>query len=247
MIDINNVSKSYTGNGVKAVDNLNLQIQSGMIFGFLGPNGAGKSTTIKMLTGLLSADSGVITVNGLNIQKDPISTKKIIGYVPDEPVFYERMSGAAFLGFIADIFGIDSTSRNKAVGIAEEFGIKEKLSDPISSYSHGMKQKLSITAALLHDPEVFILDEPITGLDPQSAFVLKTKMRDLCKLGKTVFFSTHVLEVAEKVCDEVGIINNGKMIVEGPFEEIRRMRDENSEESLENIFLELTNENTNIS
>ena len=241
MIEINSVSKIYKNSGVKAVDNLNFRVKEGAIFGFLGPNGAGKSTTIKMLTGLLKPDEGEIIINGLNINKSPVKTRQIIGYVPDEPVFYERLSGAAFLWFIADIFGLDRSGRDKALKTAEEFGIGDKLDDAISSYSHGMKQKLSITAALMHSPEVFILDEPITGLDPQSAFILKTRMRELCDRGKTVFFSTHVMEVAEKICDEVGIINGGRMIASGMLNDIRKNRGE--DDSLEKIFLELTNEN----
>ncbi|MBI9106319.1 MAG: ABC transporter ATP-binding protein [Spirochaetales bacterium] len=246
MIEIIDVSKTYSAGGVKAVDGMNLKIEPGKIFGFLGPNGAGKSTTIKMLTGLLLPDQGNIRINNIDILKEPIKAKTIIGYVPDEPVFYEKMSGAQFLGFIADIFRMDAGSRAAAAAIAEEFGIGDKLGEAVSSYSHGMKQKLSITAALMHNPEVFILDEPITGLDPQSAFILKTKMRELCKQGKTVFFSTHVMEVAEKICDEVGIINKGRIIVRGDLNEIRAGQASGPDDSLESIFLELTNEHIDI-
>jgi ABC-2 type transport system ATP-binding protein len=225
---------------------MTLKIEPGKIFGFLGPNGAGKSTTIKMLTGLLTPEEGDILLSNIDIRKNPIQAKRIIGYVPDEPVFYDRMSGAGFLSFIADIFKMDAATRKAAADIAEEFGIADKLGDTISSYSHGMKQKLSITAALMHNPEIFILDEPITGLDPQSAFTLKTKMRQLCSQGKTVFFSTHVMEVAEKVCDKVGIINKGRIIACGDLNEIKVGQNADSKDSLESIFLELTNEHTDI-
>ena len=243
MIEINRVSKTYKSNGVKAVNGMDLVIEPGKIFGFLGPNGAGKSTTIKMLTGLLLPDDGEIRIGGIDIVNNPVGAKSITGYVPDVPVFYDRMSGAGFLEFIADIYGMDEDARAEAVKTAAEFGLGEKLSDNISSYSHGMKQKLSITAALMHEPEVFILDEPITGLDPQSAFILKTKMRDLCSRGKTVFFSTHVMEVAEKLCDEVAIISGGRIITRGSMEQIRQ-EGAGGDGSLESIFLELTNENT---
>ena len=236
MIEIHNVSKTYPGNSIKAVDSLSATILPGIIYGFLGPNGAGKSTTIKMLTGLLKPDEGDVSICGINIGRNPVEAKRVIGYVPDEPVFYDKMSGGEFLGFIADIFGLNSRLRKSAEDIAGEFGIDDKLTDPVSSYSHGMKQKLSITAALMHKPEVFILDEPMSGLDPQSAFTLKEKMRQLCDEGKTVFFSTHVMEVAEKICDEVGIINHGKIVASGPLADIRT----GEETSLERLFLELT-------
>lgn len=244
MIEINNVSKTYKDNNLKAIDNLTLSVKPGRIFGFLGPNGAGKSTTIKILTGILMPDKGRVLINDLDIGKDPVAAKSIIGYVPDEPALYEKMSGSEFLGFIADIFRMDDSSRRASAVIAEEFGIDTKLSDSISSYSHGMKQKLSITAALMHNPDIFILDEPMSGLDPQSAFTLKSKMRELCNKGKTVFFSTHVMEVAEKICDEVGIINHGKIIACGRLEDIQKEQNISGEDSLEKLFLELTNENT---
>ena len=253
MLELGSVSKTYKENSVKAVQNLSLKVEPGKIFGFLGPNGAGKSTTIKMVTGILPPDAGTISVCGLDMIKNPVNAKKIIGYVPDEPVFYEKMSGGDFLSFIADIYGSNAEDRRNAVNIAEEFGIAGKLDDSISSYSHGMKQKLSVTAALMHKPEVFILDEPMSGLDPQSAFTLKSTMRSLCESGKTVFFSTHVMEVAEKICDEVAIINKGQVIACGRLDEIRRGRNEKAgtvspqAESLESIFLELTNENIHTS
>ncbi len=242
MIEINEISKSYSKGTVKAVDGLNLTVEPGQIFGFLGPNGAGKSTTIKMLTGLLNPDSGNLKLCGIDIVQKPIEAKKLIGYVPDEPVFYDKMSGLTFLKFIADIYDCNEKQREAALGTAAEFGLEDKLSELISSYSHGMKQKLSITAALMHEPEVFILDEPISGLDPQSAFVLKTKMRELCDLDKTVFFSTHVMEVAERICDRVGIISHGKIRALGRMDEIKAGAQPG--DTLEKIFLELTNENS---
>jgi ABC-2 type transport system ATP-binding protein len=244
MIEIINVSKTYNKNSITAVENLTLSVQAGKIFGFLGPNGAGKSTTIKMLTGILNPDSGSIKLNNINLAENPVEAKNIIGYVPDEPALYEKMSGRDFLNFIADIYRMDERSRKTAGAIAGEFGIDSKLSEAISSYSHGMKQKLSITAALMHNPEIFILDEPMSGLDPQSAFILKRRMRELCNEGKTVFFSTHVMEVAEKICDEVGIIKDGKIIACGRLEDIRKEKHKDGDESLEKMFLELTNENT---
>ncbi len=244
MIYINGVSKTYRDNKIKAVDNLTLTVEPGKIFGFLGPNGAGKSTTIKMLTGILPPDEGRIEMCGIDMIKNPVQAKRITGYVPDEPVFYEKMSGGEFIGFIADIYEADNATRNFAEKLAADFGIADKLADSISSYSHGMKQKLSITVALMHRPEIFILDEPMSGLDPQSAFALKKRMRLLCDEGKTVFFSTHVMEVAEKICDEVAIINRGNIIACGRLENIReanRSKNGSDEDnSLEKLFLELT-------
>ena len=249
MIKLENVSKTYKENDIKAVDNLSIEIKPGRIFGFLGPNGAGKSTTIKMITGILPPDTGTITICGTDMLKDPVTAKQIIGFVPDEPVFYDKMSGGDFLSFIADIYGTGTAERQQAVEIAAGFGIDTKLQDSISSYSHGMKQKLSITAALMHKPEVFILDEPMSGLDPQSAFTLKQIMRRHCDEGKTVFFSTHVMEVVEKICDEVAIISKGKIIASGQLEDIRKGFNGGSDkaESLESIFLELTNESIHTS
>ncbi len=255
MIEISNVSKTYPENNLKAVDALNLTVQPGKIFGFLGPNGAGKSTTIKMLTGILAPDEGRILMNGIDISRNPVEAKRIIGYVPDEAVFYEKMSGADFLAFIADIYEMDRDSRRYAFDIAAELSLTDKLAEPVSSYSHGMKQKLSITAALMHRPGIFILDEPMSGLDPQSAFVLKKLMRRLCDEGKTVFFSTHVMEVAEKICDEVAIISRGQLVASGNLENLRKIDRQKTTAghsdtgasgrtpSLEEIFLELTDEN----
>ena len=242
MIEARDLTKSYAKDGSLALDHLSLDIRSGELYGFLGPNGAGKTTTIKILVGLLQPDHGSATVAGRNVLADPIGVKQIVGYVPDEPLLYENMTGMRFLSFIADVFRVGD-ARTRIPELAEEFDLSDALANRISSYSHGMRQKIAIIAALLHDPEVFILDEPIVGLDPQSSFVLKEKMRARCSAGKTVFFSTHVMEVAERLCDRVGIISHGKLVAEGPLEELRD-RAGRSDATLENLFLELTDENT---
>lgn len=242
MIVIDHVDKSYKNGQVKAVNDLSLTVQQGEIFGFLGPNGAGKSTTINMLTGLLQQDRGSIKVHEFDTVKDNLKVKQLIGYVPDEPLFYEKMTGLRYLNFIADVFELDEKNRkNRIAKLSEEYLMQNSLEDVISSYSHGMKQKLQIMAALIHDPEVFILDEPMVGLDPKSSYVLKETMRTLCDAGKTVFFSTHVMEVAERLCDRVGIIQNGSLIACAPFEELKKASGETNS-TLEQIFLELTNE-----
>ncbi len=242
MIELKKVSKSYNKGELKAVNELTLSIQSGEIFGFLGPNGAGKTTTIKMIMGILKPDMGEILLNGINIQKDPIGAKSIIGYVPEEPILYEKMKGIQFLKFIADIFNASPEQRKQIFELAEYFEISDALEEVISSYSHGMKQKLTIISALFHDPEILILDEPIVGLDPKASFRLKEKMKELCSEGKTIFFSTHVMEVAENLCHRVGIINHGSLITAAPLEEIKKRAGE-KDANLEKIFLELTDEN----
>jgi ABC-2 type transport system ATP-binding protein len=242
MIEITGVSKSYAKGTVKAVNNLTLKIPEGEIFGFLGPNGAGKSTTIKMLIGLLQQDEGTIIMNGKNTLEDITSVKKIIGYVPDEPIFYDKMTGAGYMNFIADVYGVPVDVRKKRISeLSEEFLLADSINSVISSYSHGMKQKLGVISALLHEPEIFILDEPMVGLDPKASFILKEKMKELCDAGKTVFFSTHVMDVAERLCDKVGIISKGKLVACAPFTELRKNSGESSS-TLENIFLELTDE-----
>jgi ABC-2 type transport system ATP-binding protein len=239
MIEINSVSKSYNKGEIKAVDNLDLQVRDGEIFGFLGPNGAGKTTTIKMVTGILNADSGSIKVNGYDIKKDPIKAKMQFGYVPDNPDMYNKLKGLEYLNFMADIYDVPSSARKERIkGLLERFDLYDAANDLIQSYSHGMKQKIVVIGALLHNPSVWILDEPLTGLDPKSAFSLKEMMREHTDQGKSVFFSTHVLEVAEKLCDRIGIINKGKLIFSGTMDEIKEYAKGN--ESLENIFLEMT-------
>jgi len=239
MLSIRNVSKTYSKGKVKAVDNISLEVRPGEIFGFLGPNGAGKTTTIKMITGILPIDSGTITVNGYDVEKEPIQAKMSMGYVPDSHDLYDRLKGIEYLNFIADVYNVPADERKKRIDkYLEMFEIKDAAGDPIKSYSHGMKQKLIITGALLHQPPLWILDEPLTGLDPKSSHLLKEEMHQHCARGNTVFFSTHILEVAERLCDRVGIINKGKIIAVGTIEELRKSEDA----SLESIFLSLTGE-----
>lgn len=237
MINIENLSKSF---GDKlALDNLNLKVKRGEIFGFLGPNGAGKTTTIKMIVGMLKQDKGHILIDGIDTLKDPIEAKKKFAFVPDNPDVYETMTGRQYLNFIGDVFEISLDKREENIKKYQEiFEMEESLDLLISSYSHGMKQKIVLMGALIHEPDLLILDEPMVGLDAKSSFRLKNIMRQLCDSGKSVFFSTHVMEVAEKVCDRIGIINKGKLIAVGSLEEIKNQADD--EGSLEKIFLELT-------
>lgn len=238
MIDIRNVSKSYNKGSVKAVDNLSLRVNKGEIFGFLGPNGAGKTTTIKMIVGLLNPDEGDISINGTDIRKNALEAKKSIGYVPDNPNLYERLTGTEYLNFMADVYQVTAEQRRQRIEhYLEMFELNDAASDLIKSYSHGMKQKIALTGALIHDPAVWILDEPMVGLDPKSAHLLKEQMREHCDKGNTVFFSTHILEVAEKLCDRIGIIHKGNLIASGNMDELRHG---DNKDSLENIFLELT-------
>ncbi|MBU5592150.1 ABC transporter ATP-binding protein [Clostridium sp. MSJ-4] len=238
MIEITNVNKSYNGT-FKAVDDLNLTIKDGEIFGFLGPNGAGKTTTIKMLTGIISQDKGQIKLNGIDIKEDPIGAKKQFGFVPDSPDMFLRLKGIEYLNFMADLYEVPKQLRKERIeNLANRFDMSNALDDKIQTYSHGMRQKIVIMAVLIHEPSIWILDEPLTGLDPKSSFILKEMMREHADTGKTVFFSTHVLEVAEKLCDRVAIINKGKILFCGAIDEIKQQMKENS--SLENIFLEMT-------
>ncbi|NLZ39179.1 MAG: ABC transporter ATP-binding protein [Firmicutes bacterium] len=239
MIELSNVSKSYNKGAVKAVDNLNLTVRPGEIFGFLGPNGAGKTTTIKMMVGLLRSDSGTIKINGYDIEKEALMVKRSISYVPDNPDIYEKLSGLEYLNFLADVYGVPAKVRRERMErFLALFEMTHAVGDLIQSYSHGMRQKIVLIGALLHEPDVFILDEPMVGLDPKSSHNLKEYMREHCKQGKTVFFSTHVLEVAEKLCDRIGIISHGRLIACGTVEELKNQAQ--SEGSLEKIFLELT-------
>ncbi len=238
MIKITNLSKSYNKGLVKAVDDLTLHIKPGEIFGFLGPNGAGKTTTIKMMVGLLTPDQGSISIAGIDILKNPVEAKQNIGYVPDNPDVYERLTGMEYLNFMADVYKVPAKERKERISnLLDMFNLTHAVGDLIKSYSHGMKQKIVLTGALLHNPAVWILDEPMVGLDPKSSHLLKEFMRKHCDQGNTVFFSTHVLEVAERLCDRIGIINNGRLIAMGTMDELRH-RDQ--AHSLENIFLELT-------
>lgn len=238
MIELINVNKSYNGT-IKAVDDLNLVVPEGQIVGFLGPNGAGKTTTIKIITGVLNADSGSIMINGIDIKERPLDAKRQFGFVPDSPDMFLRLKGIEYLNFIADIYKVPGELRGQRIGeLAETFEMEAAINDQIQSYSHGMRQKIIIMGVLIHDPSVWILDEPMTGLDPKSSFTLKEMMKSHAAAGKTVFFSTHVLEVAEKLCDRVAIINKGKLLFYGTMDEMREHFKSN--ESLEKIFLELT-------
>ncbi len=240
MIKIENVSKSYV-KGKKSIDNLNLEIKNGEIFGFLGPNGAGKTTTIKMITGILNPDEGDIFIDGKSIQKEPLEAKKNFGFVPDSPDMFLKLKGIEYLNFLADIYEVPNEKRKERIEtLTKKFEIYDDLNSEIQSYSHGMRQKIVICGVLLNNPKNWILDEPMTGLDPKSSYDLKEMMREHAKQGNTVFFSTHILEVAEKLCDRVGIINKGKLVFVGTFEEMKDKFKENA--SLEQLFLEITDD-----
>jgi ABC-2 type transport system ATP-binding protein len=239
MLKIENISKRFGNQSVKAVDGISFEVKKGEIFGFVGPNGAGKTTTIKMIVNLLKPDSGKIVINGIDNQVNILDAKKQFSYVPDNPELFEKIKGIEYIKFMADVYGVPVAERNNLTEkYLNLFEIKDAINDPISSYSHGMKQKLALIGALIHKPELFILDEPMVGLDPKAAFELKKIMRSHCDQGKSVFFSTHVLDVAEKICDRIAIIKKGKILEVGTMDEIRTKA--GSQESLENIFLELT-------
>lgn len=238
MININNITKSYNGN-YKAVDNLNLEIKDGEIFGLLGPNGAGKTTTIKMITGIIAPTKGNIELNGIDISKQPIEAKEQFGYVPDSPDMFLRLKGIEYLNFMADVYRVSKEEREVRINeLSKRFEMNFALGDKIQTYSHGMRQKIVLMGVMIHKPRIWILDEPMTGLDPKSAFTLKEMMREHADAGKTVIFSTHVLEVAEKICDKVAIISKGQLIFNGTLD---NLRDEfKANESLEEMFLEMT-------
>ena len=238
MISIKNVSKSYNQKN-KIINNLNLEIKNGEIFGFLGPNGAGKTTTIKMITGILEIDQGEILINKINIEKNPIEAKKQFGFVPDNPDMFLKLKGIEYLNFMADVYEVSSEDRKKRIEeLATLFEIKNELNNKIQSYSHGMRQKIIIISSLLHRPNNWIIDEPMTGLDPKATYELKNIMRQIANQNKTVFFSTHILDVAEKLCDRIGIINKGKLIFVGTLEEMKKELKENN--SLEELYMEIT-------
>lgn len=238
MIETKNLTKSY--GSLLAVNNLNITVSSSEIYGFLGPNGAGKTTTIKILVGLLKPTSGTALINGIDVMKEPLKTKTLIGYIPDEPLIYTKLTGREFLSFIADIFEIPlNYAKKKIDDLLDLFSLTDRSNTLIETYSHGMKQKLVFSAALLHDPEVLIMDEPTVGLDPQSAKLVKDIMRELANNGKTIFMSTHILEIAEKMCSRVGIINGGALIAEGTIYELREKTHDKAGD-LEELFIELT-------
>ena len=232
MLNIQHFTKTYGEK--KAVDNLSLHIAPGEIYGFIGHNGAGKTTTLKAAVGILQFDAGEITIGGHSIKTEPLACKQLLAYIPDNPDLYDFMSGIQYLNFIADIFGIPAAERWARIEpYADAFELTGDLGQPISAYSHGMKQKLAIIAAWIHDPKLVIMDEPFVGLDPKAAHLLKSMMRELCDAGGAIFFSTHVLEVAEKLCDKVAIIKGGRLIRSGTMEEVK------GDDSLEDVFLEL--------
>lgn len=238
MIEIKNVSKAYRKNS-NVVEDISLKINDGEIFGFIGPNGAGKTTTLKMITGVLSADKGEILIDNKNIEKEGVQAKKSFGFVPDNPNMFLRLKGIEYLNFMADIYDVPKNERMERIEkLSKEFEIYDALEDRIQSYSHGMRQKIIIIGVLLHNPQNWILDEPLTGLDPKSAFKLKNMMREQAKQGNCVFFSTHVLEVAEKLCDRIGIINKGKIVFVGTYEEMKNTLGVNG--TLEELFMEIT-------
>ncbi len=235
MLRIDHLTKKYGEK--KAVDDLSLHIQKGEIYGFIGHNGAGKTTTIKACCGILAFDEGEIFIDGTSVKADPLTCKKKLAYIPDNPDLYEFLSGIKYLNFIADVFRVDKETREaKIKELADTFEITADLAQPVSAYSHGMKQKLAIIAAFIHSPELIIMDEPFVGLDPKAAHILKQMMRKHCDEGGAIFFSTHVLEVAEKLCDKVAIIKQGKLVASGTMEDVK------GDESLESVFLELDEE-----
>lgn len=237
MIRIENVTKTYNST-VRAVDNLNLTVNNGEIVGFIGPNGAGKTTTLKMMTGILKPDCGSILINDYDMQKEPLKAKQVIGYIADSPDMFLRLKGIEFMNLISDIYKVPTETRKERIKtFATRFDLADVLDKPMQSYSHGMRQKIMVAAALVHDPEVWILDEPLTGLDPKSAYALKQMMREHADAGNSVLFSTHVLEVAEKLCDKVIIINHGKSLFYGTLEELTAKY---PDMDLEKIFLEMT-------
>ena len=232
MLDIQHLTKTYGEK--KAVDDLTLHIAPGEIYGFIGHNGAGKTTTLKSVVGILQFDQGEITIGGKSIKTDPLACKRLLAYIPDNPDLYDYMTGIKYLHFIADVFGVDAQTRRERIRTyADTFELTGDLAQPIAAYSHGMKQKLAIIAAWLHDPRLIVMDEPFVGLDPKAAHTLKGMMRQVCDNGGAIFFSTHVLEVAEKLCDKGAIIKGGRLIRSGTMEEVK------GDDSLEEVFLEL--------
>ena len=233
ILEIKGYTKVY-GEGKKAADNVSLTVESGDIYGFIGHNGAGKSTTIRAVVGVLDFTEGDIFIDGHSVKTDSLECKKITAYIPDNPDFYENLTGIQYLDFISDVFGISAAERQKRIkDFADRFEITDSLGDLISSYSHGMKQKLAIISALIHEPKLMVLDEPFVGLDPKAAFTLKQIMHEICEKGTAIFFSTHVLDVAEKLCNKVAIIKQGRLISQGTMEELTRGG------SLEDVFLEV--------
>ena len=233
ILQIDHLSKTYSG-GKKAVDDLSLRVCEGDIYGFIGQNGAGKTTTLRAVTGILPFDAGEITIDGMSVKERPVACKSVLAYIPDNPDLYEYLTGVQYLNYIGDIFGVEKALRRERIEkYAEMFRIKDDLGSLIGAYSHGMKQKLAVIAALLHAPHLMILDEPFVGLDPEAAFKLKQVFREMCEAGSAIFFSTHVLDVAEKLCNKIAIIKGGKLIADGDIDAVR------GDESLEEVFMEV--------
>lgn len=238
MINFEHVVKQYGKSNVRAVDDLTLHVEKGQTLAFIGPNGAGKTTTIRLLTGILQPTSGTVTIGGVSMAKDPMAAKRMIGFVPDASEMYDRLTGMEYLNFMADVYGVSKADRkNHMEKYLSLFDLEDAARDQIRSYSRGMRQKLTIIGALIHQPPVWVLDEPMVGLDPRAAHILKEEMRRHCEAGNTVFFSTHVLDVAEKLCDQIAIINKGQLVAQGSLEELRSGE---TGASLEELFLELT-------
>ena len=236
ILEVKNYTKAYR-EGKKAADHISLIVEKGDIYGFIGHNGAGKSTTIRAIVGVLDFEEGEILIDGHSVKTEPMACKQITAYIPDNPDLYDNLTGIQYLNFVADVFGVSSAKREENIRkYADKLEITEALGDQIASYSHGMKQKLAIVSALIHEPKLLVLDEPFVGLDPKASFVLKEMMHELCQKGAAIFFSTHVLEVAEKLCNKVAIIKNGKIIASGSMEELTKGH------SLEEVFLEVLNE-----
>lgn len=240
MLKINNLTKTYSGSGKPSVDNLTLEVNDGEIFGFIGPNGAGKSTTIKCITGIVGFEGGSVQIDGKDIKNAPMEAKRQIGYVSDDHILYEGLTGIEFINFMCDVFGVAEADRKARMEkYLALFSLENNIKDQIKTYSHGMKQKLNIIGALIHEPKLWILDEPMTGLDPKSSYNLKQLMKEHAAKGYSVFFSSHVLEVVEKVCDRVGIIDDGKLVTSCTMNELKQTA---LDESLEQLFLKLTND-----
>lgn len=238
MIQFEHVTKQYGKSGLKAVDDLSLEVSAGKLYTLIGPNGAGKTTSIRLLTGILAPTSGKVLIGGIDMSKDPVVAKRMIGFVPDGHNLYDRLTGMEYLRFMADIYDVDTAKRKRHIEkYLSLFELEQAANEPIRSYSRGMKQKLTVIGALIHEPPIWVLDEPLVGLDPRAAHLLKQEMRRHCDAGNTVFFSTHVLEVAEKLCDEIAIINKGKLVAQGSLDELRTGE---KSASLEEMFLELT-------
>ena len=236
MLKIENLTKTYGQK--KAVDNLSLEIENGHIYGFIGHNGAGKTTTLKSIAGIMEFDQGNIYIDNKSIKEEPLACKKVMAYIPDNPDLYEYLTGIKYLNFIADVYGVSQAERTDRIKkYGDMFELTDSLGEPISAYSHGMKQKLAVISALIHEPKLIIMDEPFVGLDPKASPLLKCLMRDLCDRGGAIFFSTHVLEVAEKLCDKIAIIKAGKLVVSGNTQDVI------GDDSLEEVFLELEDDN----